>query len=290
MTTLQVAGPALQAKRLAHADQQKLQANGDVRAFFTSANGLEDKAALRSLLNDCEAVWVYGGDGTLHAVINALGNNRPVITLVACGSGNDTAAGLGLADNDWRWLPQSTVVLSAIAEIDGIRFINSAGIGLSPQVNNNIPRVVKRLLQKLGIAHLSYAIGLLVWLFNQRSVQFNGKAMLAVTWHIGPRFGGGFYLAEDTDRQRQSVTQVAVEKISRWQQCRLICAVLRRRYPRQWLTEQVQEQEQPLLSDATMVEMDGETYHLSPKHLRILPQPARFRVPIHSQNNDRTEQ
>lgn len=108
-----------------------------------------------------DAVYILGGDGTVHACINAIAtlDKRPAIGILPGGTCNDFARTLGIPMN----LKQATETLINgqitpvdLASVNDRYFLNFWGIGLVSQTAMNLDPVQKN---KLGV--LSYFISAL---------------------------------------------------------------------------------------------------------------------------------
>ena len=109
----------------------------DVRATATTATGDATRAARDARDAGADRVIVWGGDGTLNEVASVLVGSRVPIGIVAGGSGNGVARGLGLP------LDVTAAVTVAMTGsprdidtglVDGRTFLNLAGMGLDAAV------------------------------------------------------------------------------------------------------------------------------------------------------------
>lgn len=76
------------------------QAGVPCRLVQPSSAGDSTAAALGAVHADARAVIACGGDGTVHAVLQAMVGSRVPLGMVAGGSGDDIAAGLGFPTHD----------------------------------------------------------------------------------------------------------------------------------------------------------------------------------------------
>jgi diacylglycerol kinase (ATP) len=173
------------------------------RIVETQASGHASKLAREAELSGCTDLVVVGGDGTLHEAANGLQGTGIALSLLAAGTGNDFAKGLG-----WpRRLPEQygAIVGGASRLIDvglcnGTRFVNTMGLGFDGHVVEHLARTGKQ----FG-GHLSYLAATLRLLAGFRepwvSGSFDGEAfacpvfMLAV--NNGTTFGGGFRITPE---------------------------------------------------------------------------------------------
>lgn len=107
------------------------------RSTLTRGAGDAHRAAQVAVAAGADRVLVWGGDGTVNEVADALAGTRVVMALVAGGSGNGFALGLGLP----RGLAPAvdTALHGAVRDIDvgvvdGRTFVNVAGIGFDAAI------------------------------------------------------------------------------------------------------------------------------------------------------------
>jgi diacylglycerol kinase (ATP) len=116
-----------------------------------------DSRAMEGALRDAargdrpDAIVVIGGDGTLHAAVNALAQTGVPIGIVATGTGNDTARCLGLPNDD----PEAAIahLVRTLADgtparaIDAVRvstgrwFVGALSAGFDARVNERANRM-----------------------------------------------------------------------------------------------------------------------------------------------------
>jgi diacylglycerol kinase (ATP) len=90
-------------------------------------------------------IAVAGGDGTLHRVVNALGDAPVVVAPLPTGSGNDFCRGVGLSTS----LSIAVAALAAghtrrvdLLEVNGVRVCTVAGLGLVADAGIQVARLV----------------------------------------------------------------------------------------------------------------------------------------------------
>jgi diacylglycerol kinase (ATP) len=174
------------------------------RVWETRGRG--DAERLAGAVAEGEALGVLGGDGTLNEVINGLQGRAVSIALLPCGTGNDTARGLGLptrAVAAARALAEARERAIDLGEANGRLFCNVAGVGLDGEV--------VRLLStgSLGVrGKAAYAVAFLATAANLRAspvhIQVDGSAWqeretLMISCANGRSYGGGMRIAPDAD-------------------------------------------------------------------------------------------
>lgn len=125
----------------------------DVRRFETVSAGDERRCALEAVAAGARAVAVVGGDGSVHHAVRGLldattGAPTTVpLAIFAAGTGNDFVKSLGTPSQD---AAQMTARIAAgvtrlvdVGEIDGIPFVNAAGLGFDVEVLERMQRVTR---------------------------------------------------------------------------------------------------------------------------------------------------
>jgi YegS/Rv2252/BmrU family lipid kinase len=176
----------------------------DVEMFATEGPG--DGKRLGRLIGEqgFERLIVVGGDGSVHDAANGVlslpETQRPLVTVIPVGTGNDFAKLVGTHGlsprNAVRQLVHGTPARFDVGEAWGEYFVNSLGLGLDYHVPYHL-QSVKRLR-----GTPAYGLALLRALRHYRDVgltvtvgdaTYHGR-WLTVAIGIGPIEGGGFHL------------------------------------------------------------------------------------------------
>lgn len=136
------AGPATarlpRADRLAFACRVLAAAGaGDVRAVESRSFDEGAAAAQRAVRDGVARVVVWGGDGTVHAVAEALGGSATALAIVPGGSGNGFARALGVPldpEAALRLAVAGTPHAIDLGVVNGHTFINIVGLGLDAAI------------------------------------------------------------------------------------------------------------------------------------------------------------
>ena len=176
---------------------------GITQVFETSQFGDEERATLQAIDLGFDKIVVAGGDGTCSKVANTVlkGCNQISICVVPCGTGNDFAKTLGIAD----YAPEQIANLVAsvkptaidVGFVDGKYFLNSCGFGFDASVLDASNRV--RFLQ--GDAVYIYAALRQLFSYRGIDVAVSGASgvlrgpKLMITVSNGRFLGGAFKIA-----------------------------------------------------------------------------------------------
>ena len=169
----------------------------------TRAAGDEERLAKNAISRGARDIIVVGGDGTCTRVANAIlaANSNCRLGVLPCGTGNDFAKTIGVADygpEAIKGLIQSVVASRIdVGFAEGLYFLNSCGFGFAASVLEATSRV--RFLKGQTV----YIYSALRQLFTYRGIEVspngaqdvNGGRMLMVTISNGRFLGGAFKIA-----------------------------------------------------------------------------------------------
>ncbi|MGY3777479.1 diacylglycerol/lipid kinase family protein [Isobaculum melis] len=158
-------------------------------------------------------ILVLGGDGTLHEVMNGLGNEQTSIPIayIPCGSGNDFARGVGISRKPLVALEKilnateaKTFDIVHYKEKEQLKegyFVNNIGIGFDAAVVKKTNHSTnKEALNKYKLGSLSYLSSVISVFFKQKpfpiDIEIDGQQQhfedaYLVTTSNHPYFGGG---------------------------------------------------------------------------------------------------
>lgn len=221
-------------------------------------------------------IIVLGGDGTLHEVLNGLDDVRTCrLGLVPSGTGNDFAERAGIPMR-----PEKAVLKilegktqdTDYLEIDGVRCMNVAGLGMDVEVLERCRRGKMK-------GKLKYLISLVQCLFAFKGcrivIESEGRkephSVLLAAVCNGAFFGGGIKVCPTADVADGKLNVVAVDCIGgKWKIIKAFMVLLKGgilEYPAttHYLCEEVQ-----LIPDVPCsVQLDGEIYHDLRLHAKI---------------------
>ena len=171
----------------------------------------QDAARIAREITGVDTVIAVGGDGTVHEVLNGLmsrpAHDRPAMTLLPTGSGNDYRRTLGIATDlstAVRQIAGGVRKRMDVGTVNGTYFANSLSIGMDARVTAK----AVELKVTTGWSGLPlYLRALMYVLFKQLyphhvSVSMDGAEphdldMLLVAFTNGPTYGGGFFITPD---------------------------------------------------------------------------------------------
>jgi diacylglycerol kinase (ATP) len=163
--------------------------------------------------NDCDAILIFGGDGTVHRHLSELVRLQLPVLVVPCGSGNDFARALGVrgtrdALEAWKNFTSNgsntrTIDLGVITDLSEPSrehyFCCVGGVGLDAEVARRADQLPRWLL-----AHGGYALSLLPTMFQFAPVSMKvshdgnlaqAKPTILAAFANAPTYGGGMKIA-----------------------------------------------------------------------------------------------
>jgi len=182
-----------------------------------------------------QVLFVVGGDGTMHEVINALSNKQLRVAYIPGGSGNDFARGINsLKDPD-------SIIKQAITEQKEATywlctfetgpshqesFINCIGFGFDAIVGHSASKLsLRNMLSKLRLNSLVYIFALLRELFFYQPLQMtmtiDGEKqtfdqVLFLTINNQPYMGGGMKVNPQAHNNDTDFSIIVIDSISKW--------------------------------------------------------------------------
>ncbi|HKW18856.1 MAG TPA: diacylglycerol kinase family protein [Terriglobales bacterium] len=273
----------------------------------------EASAEWTSLIEQADAIIIFGGDGTLHRQLKTLVELDVPVLIVPCGSGNDFARALGLRrvrDSLRAWQKFSsgagnvrTIDLGVIQHAaklgpvpvnsppefrvpsEGLHyFCCVAGVGLDAQINrqaNALPRWIR--------AHGGYGLAapreFLRFTPQPMSISQNGFAppfrptLLAAVANA-PSYGGGIRIAPNAKLDDAQLDVCVVRAMSRFNLFRLFPTVYFGRHLRSDKVEYVQTCTTRIETESPLdVYADGEYVCQTPVEFTVAPKALQVIVP-----------
>ena len=172
-----------------------------------TAPGARDRA-LAGIASGLDVLAVTGGDGTVNLGVNLCAGTETVLAIVAAGTGNDIARGLGLPVHD-ALAAAKVIATGAVRAIDAGRHIDAHGVahwfagvlgaGFDSVVNeraNTWPWPKGRMRYNLAIARELPVFKPIPYVIEVDGVRHSTRAMLVAVGN-GPSYGGGMRVCPD---------------------------------------------------------------------------------------------
>lgn len=259
----------------------------DIR--LTRGPGDERDLAARAAAAGIDTIIALGGDGTWGNVARGIleGGGNPRLVPVAAGTGNDFPHALGLPAADPRAMARIAAgtgsVRVDVGEVNGVAFLNVAGVGLEAEVL----RAVRRIRVLSGtMVYVAAALPLLrSYRALRASLQFGDEPpgpvgeWLAIIASNGPRFGGGFRVAPGASVTDGLIDVVSVREARPWRRLQLL---VRARLGTHVGQPEVQRRPTTRVrlefEEAPLLDADGELHQMESRSLDIRVLPGAIRV------------
>jgi YegS/Rv2252/BmrU family lipid kinase len=132
--------------------------------FPVDAHAVEDPSDLERTVEDALAkkpdlVILGGGDGTISGLVDLLVGKDVILGVLPLGTANSFARSLGLPldiAGAVRVLSEGTPRRIDLGMIDGDYYANCAAMGISPQIAESVPHLLKKVAGRVG--YLSWAV------------------------------------------------------------------------------------------------------------------------------------
>lgn len=284
------------AARTGQRAAQALSRGADITVLQPSGGAAASIDALRAAAGAMpDAIVVCGGDGMVHLAVNVLAGGPVPLAVIPAGSGNDTAAALGMADDPDRAAAQ---VVSALANGSLLRL--DVGRCDGPELVPGTPRafmgllyagfdsIVNDLANRLrwprGAARYNLALAIATARLRARMFElidggprWTVRATLIAVGN-GSHYGGGKWIAPHARWDDGLLGMTVIGPVSRWTLARLAPTLPRAghtTHPRV-LLRTVREVTVRALDDggrrAVVAYADGE--RVGPLPLRVWTEPA----------------
>ncbi|MFS0751068.1 diacylglycerol/lipid kinase family protein [Oceanobacillus sp. 1P07AA] len=190
-----------------------------------------------------KGLFIIGGDGTIHEVINGLDNVLIPISFIPSGSGNDFAKGINLGNDVQQFLKPEAFnkpndYWFSIYKTNGFtrKMVNSLGFGFDAEIAERANSAKsKRYFNNLGIGKIIYLVSLVKVLrtYKPKRIQIsidgitrrlNDCWMLSVGNH--PYYGGGLKILPHAKNNRDKIYGIIIHALPKWKVLLLFLSVI----------------------------------------------------------------
>src|SRR5690625_1511457 len=207
--------------------------------FYTKYEGHAEKITQQFFTNnnlaDICGIIVFGGDGTIHEVINGMGDVHVPISFIPGGSGNDFARGISLKTKPIKIInniitnnKKATFSLGQYHLYKGVnrKFVNCIGFGFDAVVAKSANESkLKNLLNKIRLGKISYLLALIKQLFFYKPIHITAEidgipktfsSCLLMTINNQPYFGGGMKINPLAKNNNKHFSVLVIDSIPKW--------------------------------------------------------------------------
>jgi len=208
--------------------------------FYTEYEGHAEEI-MQQLLNkynpaDIHAVIVFGGDGTIHEVINGIGNCTIPVSFIPGGSGNDFARGVSLQKSPTEIMyniisnDKDTTYSLGEYHVENRektrKFVNCIGFGFDAVVAKTANESkLKKILNTFKLGKISYLFALITQLFFYKPITITVETdgvrktfhhCFLMTINNQPYFGGGMKINPLAKNNAEHFSILVIDSISKW--------------------------------------------------------------------------
>ena len=246
--------------------------------------------AIGAIAQGIDVLAVVGGDGMVHLGVNLCADTKTPLAIIAAGTGNDVARGLGLPVHDP--IAATDVVGTGIPrQIDVVRHVDSRGdvrwyagvlgAGFDSLVNeraNTWPWPKGRMRYNLAIARELPGFRAIPYAVTVDGVRHETAAML-VTVGNGPSYGGGMRVCPDASFDDGLLDVMVLHDISTLEFLKVFPTVFKGTHVRHPAVEVLRGREVTLEAEGIMAYADGERFAPLPLTLEVVPAALTVMVP-----------
>ena len=246
--------------------------------------------ALGAIAQGLDVLAVVGGDGMVHLGVDLAAETRTTLAIIAAGTGNDVARGLGLpvhdpvraADLVTTGVPRT---LDAVRHVDahGVRhwYVGVLGAGFDSLVNeraNTWPWPKGQMRYNLAILRELPLFKAIPYVITVDGVRHQTNAMLVVVAN-GPSYGGGMKVVPDAQFDDGLADVLILHEISTVEFLRVFPKVFKGAHVGHPAVEIIRGRQVTLEADGIVAYADGERFAPLPLSVEVVPGAVTILVP-----------
>ncbi len=265
---------------------------GAVRRYVTASAGDERRCAREAVADGAHVVAVIGGDGSVHHAVRGLldtataGAPEVPLAIYAAGTGNDFVKSLGTPSHDVAAMTARIAAgvtrLVDVGEIDGVPFVNAAGLGFDVEVLERMQRVTRL---RGSAAYVITALRALLGYpgYEARWTYANGTPSpsrhLLTVFANGGTFGGTFRIAPHARLDDGALELVDIAALAAIERPGVFLRAIRGTHLTHARVTHEHGRRWTITSDRPLVfEADGERYEARGEELEVRARAGALRV------------
>lgn len=232
-------------------------------------------------------VMIGGGDGSVNLALPALLETQLPLVVYPLGTANNLARSFNLPSDPVQvvsLLKEVTAIKVDVGLVNGIPFVNVAGLGLSTVVNKTVTPILKK---KLGVfAFILTALKIAPKMNPFRATITQGRSIIihSHSWQItvcnGKYYGAGMAIKHDASLFDEKLHCLSTEVSKWWQAFTLIPAFFSGRYKKKHDVTILADREFKIETRRCFpVDVDGDIKTTTPAHFKIAPKALNLFVP-----------
>ena len=238
--------------------------------------------ALGAIAQGIDVLAVVGGDGMAHLGVNLAAGTTVPLALIAAGTGNDIARGLGLpvhdpdraADLVTTGVPRMIDAVRSIDEHGGTRWFGGVlGAGFDSLVNeraNTWPWPKGQMRYNLAILRELPLFKAIPYVVTVDGVRHETRAMLVAVGN-GTSYGGGMQVVPDAQMDDGLVDVLVLHEISTLEFLKVFPSVFKGAHVGHPAVEILRGREVTLEATGIVAYADGERFGPLPVRLEVVP-------------------
>jgi diacylglycerol kinase (ATP) len=246
--------------------------------------------ALGAIAQGLDVLAVVGGDGMVHLGVDLAAETKTTLAIIAAGTGNDVARGLGLPVHD-PVRAADLVTTGTPRTIDAIRhvdvhgdrhwFVGVLGAGFDSLVNeraNTWPWPKGHLRYNLAILRELPLFRAIPYAVTVDGVRHETRAMLVAVGN-GPSYGGGMYVLPDASFDDGLLDVLMLHEISTVEFLKVFPKVFKGAHVTHPAVEIIRGRSVTLEADGIVAYADGERFAALPITVEVVPGAVTVLVP-----------
>ena len=225
---------------------------------------------------DC--VVIGGGDGSVNRALPALVKTQIPLIVIPLGTANNLARTYELTANieEVRFLLDHGITISVdLGRVNGIYFVNVAGLGVSTQVNHQVPSWFKRYFGVFAFIVTAFQVLRKARPFKA-TITADGKAIQSLSWQIsvcnGKHYGSGLTIKDTASLVDNMLHCLSTEITNWWTSVFLIPAFFKGKYSRTDDVTLVAGTKITITTKrAIKIDVDGDVQTTTPAEFEVIP-------------------
>lgn len=234
-----------------------------------------------------DLVCVAGGDGSANHILPALLEVQKPMLLIPCGTANNLARTYGIPLSPAeavKILLNGEERLVDVGMINGLPFLNVAGLGLSTEVNLHVNKKLKRVLGPLAFVLTAFAMAFRMRPFRAVVTVDGSRPIFTRSWQIsvcnGKHYGNGLTIKDDASLEDCKIHLLSTEVAKWWHSLKLVHCFMRGTFDKD---DQVMLMSGKDIQIETRrrfwVDVDGDVKTTTPLRISVIPRALKLLVP-----------
>lgn len=232
-------------------------------------------------------VIIGGGDGSVCAALPALIETQLPVFVIPLGTANNLARNYNITQDIQSvhtMLTEGEQVSIDVGVVNGVHFLNVAGLGLSTEVNENVSSDLKK---KIGVFAFVYTAFKMVTKMNPfRAIitADGGKPIYTKSWQIsvcnGKHYGNGLTIKHDASLEDHKLHLLSTEVKKWWHSVGLISSLITGHYKKTQEITLIAGRDILIETRRTFrIDVDGDVKTTTPATFSVIPKAVNLIIP-----------